>query len=147
MKIVSFYKHSIQKIKIYLHSIVPYSEYLLVSCASIYCWDMWLFIKQYFVNFKGKSNVKTAKEWKTPEWLFEPEKQLQQESMVLFGFWWFKVPLLKQIYKITNYHGILAEKTLEVKLLKQLKPVWSTWTTFLIYSNYDVVAIHIEIQE
>jgi hypothetical protein len=43
MKIVSFYKHNIQKKTVYLHSIVPYSEYLLVSCASIYGWDVTIY--------------------------------------------------------------------------------------------------------
>lgn len=38
---------------------------------------------------------KTEKYENTPEGLFEPEKQLQQEGMILFEFWWFKVPLLK----------------------------------------------------
>lgn len=36
-----------------------------------------------------------------PEWLFEPKKQLQQESIIFFTFCRFKVSLLKQ--KITWY--------------------------------------------
>ena len=65
--------------------------------------DIWVNDKLWILMLKrvNKSESFEISRWHnsylttTPEWLFEPNQQLQQKSKIFFRFSWFKVALLE----------------------------------------------------